>query len=486
MSMKNNLDHHRRGLFAGYTVAASALAAALPLLLFIEWFLLIVLVYSGFLITTALLVIIFALGALPAIGLSGWWLATRFRLPGTLFARYAPFFGLICLLLLLLALDFLLIPETALFATAPIFHSTPDELLLYVQIAAAIVVMLALSFALASHGHPVSEKLKGVIIIGFSLLVCASLPGLVLTLRTPDIIDTRESEPVLPFGIDVNDYLPFRDSSRLAMPPSPPERWIDVAHPRLDGAYALLPLYGALAQSLYRGIDSATPSPVVQCNGTSAAFDRLAKGKTDVFFGLAPSGLKSDGTAAQDDAFHMTPVGYDALVFFVNRSNPIRNLTSGQLRAIYDRKVSNWRTLGGPDMPILAFRQPAHSDIQAAMEHFIQPRKIASPLYERIDITRKETILGVAPYRNRPNAIGYSFRWYVTEQYSDPDIRLLSIDGIAPTPENIANKSYPLVVPLLAVTARSPSPESRQLIDWIAGPEGQALVERVGYIPLGS
>jgi phosphate transport system substrate-binding protein len=60
----------------------------------------------------------------------------------------------------------------------------------------------------------------------------------------------------------------------------------------------------------------------------------------------------------------------------------------------------------------------------------------------------------------------------------------LAIDGVEPTPENIQSGAYPFTVPLVAVTARPLSAQSQRLLDWISGPEGQELLERVGYVPL--
>ena len=61
---------------------------------------------------------------------------------------------------------------------------------------------------------------------------------------------------------------------------------------------------------------------------------------------------------------------------------------------------------------------------------------------------------------------------------------MLAIDGIEPTPENIASGAYPFTEPVLAVTARPLSPQSKSLLDWILGPEGQDLIARIGYVPL--
>ena len=89
----------------------------------------------------------------------------------------------------------------------------------------------------------------------------------------------------------------------------------------------------------------------------------------------------------------------------------------------------------------------------------------------------------VADYRNRRGAIGFSFRYYATELVAAGKIRLLSLDGIPPTPENIASGHYPFVTESYLVTTAAPrSPDVRRLAAFLASPSGRALVEAVGYI----
>lgn len=90
----------------------------------------------------------------------------------------------------------------------------------------------------------------------------------------------------------------------------------------------------------------------------------------------------------------------------------------------------------------------------------------------------------VSQYRNYKNAIGYTFRYYSTEMVGNNEIQLLSIDGVEPTKENIRNGTYPLISEFYAVTAGTDNPNVKQFIDWIVSPEGQALVEKVGYVPV--
>ena len=95
-----------------------------------------------------------------------------------------------------------------------------------------------------------------------------------------------------------------------------------------------------------------------------------------------------------------------------------------------------------------------------------------------------EVMHDVATYRNTAGAIGYTFRWYATVMNANPAIKLLTIDGVAPTADNIRNGTYPLTSNFYVVTAGPPTGATAQLVDWLRGPEGQALIEQVGYVGL--
>ena len=55
--------------------------------------------------------------------------------------------------------------------------------------------------------------------------------------------------------------------------------------------------------------------------------------------------------------------------------------------------------------------------------------------------------------------------------------------GIKPTLDNIWSEAYPFTIPLVAVTARTLSPQNKLLLDWICSSEGQDLLEQMGYVP---
>lgn len=90
----------------------------------------------------------------------------------------------------------------------------------------------------------------------------------------------------------------------------------------------------------------------------------------------------------------------------------------------------------------------------------------------------------VADYRNFRNAIGYSFRYYCTSMLGGKGIKLLSINGISPTPEHIADGTYPLSGQFYAVTRADAGENVQAFLTWMTGSQGQELIRRVGYTPL--
>ena len=89
----------------------------------------------------------------------------------------------------------------------------------------------------------------------------------------------------------------------------------------------------------------------------------------------------------------------------------------------------------------------------------------------------------VADYKNKPTSIGFSFRYYVEGIIKNPDIKVIAINGVAPTKENIKNGTYPIIAPVYAVTYKDNSNENvYKLIDWIVSEEGQYIIEETGYV----
>jgi len=311
------------------------------------------------------------------------------------------------------------------------------------------------------------------------------------------------------------DYWPFYPGNKLFSPKEPPGLRIDRDYPRLDGAAALIPLYAAAANTIYgRGETEdpgnwyATAANAIFGRGkkkepaygddprqnavgfsttTPAAYKTLIDDRADMIFAGPPSSEQTEQAAEQGISFTVTPIAREAFVFLVNEQNPVTGLTTDQVRDIYSGKINDWKEVGGTPGDIIAFQRNFGSGSQNAMLSMVMRGTMMREPHRSI---YREDMMGyirdVAAYRNLGRAIGYSFRYYATVMNSLPGIRLLSIDGVAPTVENIRNGSYPLKREICIITARPLSDNARRLRDWFLSAEGQQFIADVGYVPLAT
>lgn len=288
----------------------------------------------------------------------------------------------------------------------------------------------------------------------------------------------------LPNSVDIRDYQPFSPDSRLVGLLDKPSLSIKSNYPRLDGATATFPVYAAVAQAVYQGLPNAeSAKKYVNCHATGRAYKMLAEGEVDLVFAAPPSPEQVEYGLSKGRVFTEEPIAYDAFVFLTHQDNPVDDLTVEQIRGIYTQRILNWQEVGGPDRDIMAFQRDEGSGSQTAMLRLVMDGdKMAEPMVRETIGGMGEMARSVVDYRNRRNALGYSFRWYVTAQYPVSGIKLLKVNGIAPSPENIRSGFYPLRSELVVVSSGPLSEESQALLDWIAGPEGQALIEKTGYI----
>ena len=283
-------------------------------------------------------------------------------------------------------------------------------------------------------------------------------------------------------------HKPFTEDNELIRPKRTLSLILEGGYPRLDGAIALLPVYGAAAQAIYapeNNADSKARGNAVVCNNTPSAYERLISGEADMIFVAAPSEQQKELAARSGVELTLTPIAKEAFVFLVNEQNPVKNLSVEDIRAIYRGEINNWREIGGVDEKILAFQRNQNSGSQTAMEQLVmRDTPMRKPLEVEYHGSMGGILRNIADYRNFANALGYSFRYYATAMNTVPGVALLSVNGIAPTPENIRSGVYPFVSDAYIVTARPLSENATKLRDWFLSDEGQELIADVGYVPI--
>jgi phosphate transport system substrate-binding protein len=255
--------------------------------------------------------------------------------------------------------------------------------------------------------------------------------------------------------------------------------------PILDGAEAAFPVYSAFANETYENIDqlAASGMEIVTFTNTIHAYERLLTGEVDIYFGAEPSKEQQEMAKRAGKELVMTPIGKEAFVFFVNPSNKVESLKVSEIQGIYSGKIKNWSQLAGDDNKIIAFQRPENSGSQTLLEKIMGDTPIMKPLKEDVPEGMGGIIEQVVDYRNYENSIGFSFRFFATGMKKDSNVKLLAINGIEPNPENIASGRYPFTTSLYAITVKENNkPTIKPFLEWMKGPQGQEIVEKIGYI----
>ena len=273
-------------------------------------------------------------------------------------------------------------------------------------------------------------------------------------------------------SVEVANYVPFTNSPNVYSAEGATKLEGDI--PTIDGAAALLPIYAGFVESIYpessviyNGEDYDASSAMHYTN-TRGAYKDIVDGNADIIICAQPSDEQLQYAKDNGVELELVPIGSDAFVFIVNDSNPVSNITIQQIQGIYSGEITNWKELGGKNMPIAAMRRNKNSGSQTALE------KIMGDIPIKPDYT---ALFG--------SPIGFSFRYYVTGMLGEGGVKILTINGIAPTAETIADGSYPIAGNIYAVYRKGETNENVQkAIDFMLSPEGQKIVEQSGYIPL--
>ena len=281
-------------------------------------------------------------------------------------------------------------------------------------------------------------------------------------------------------NINVHEYLPFTEDSKIVKLDSQTLK-LHGDLPIIDGATAAFPVYSAFVNAVYPKTTQLFDG-TFEYNNTVGGYELLAEKKTDIFLGAAPSKEQREYAEECNTVFKYTQIGTEAFVFFVHKDNPIDSLTVEQIKGIYSGKITNWREVGGNNEKIIAFQRNKGSGSQSMLIRFMGDTPIMDPKTKEIK-SMGGIIEQVVDYQSKSGSIGFSFRYYVEGIIQNPDIKMIAVDGVAPTVENIKNASYPIVTPVYAVTyENNTNPNVEKLINWMLSDEGQYIIEQTGYV----
>jgi phosphate transport system substrate-binding protein len=242
----------------------------------------------------------------------------------------------------------------------------------------------------------------------------------------------------------------------------------------IRGSTSLMPITQRVAESFMRDYPDALVT--VSGGSTYRGIKSVVDGTAEI--GMASSEMNEElqhyATASGVDLVQHI-VAYDAIIAFVSPSNPVSGLSTEQLEKIYTGEIKNWQEVGGRDAPIdVTSLDPRTGGYESWKHLVLGPGVVMTPKAEIME--PKDMRAKVA---KDANAIGFAGLLN-----ADGSVKHLAVNGVFPTVENVTNKSYVLMRPLVLYTVKDASKGVLQFIEYYqAADKGQKAVKEKGLVP---
>ena len=182
-------------------------------------------------------------------------------------------------------------------------------------------------------------------------------------------------------------------------------------------------------------------------------------------------------------------VARDAIAIIVNPSNPVNQLTLQQISNIYSGITNNWSEVGGENRPIVRLSRETNSGTHLYfLETVLRLGEKENKTLFSTDTLLLPSSQGITfEVSDNPNAIGYDGLGYVT-----PEVKMIAVSEnegypyVLPSVETVDNHTYPIARNLFMYTDGQPAAEVKEYLDWIFSSDGQQIVAKLGFIPIGS
>ena len=218
--------------------------------------------------------------------------------------------------------------------------------------------------------------------------------------------------------------------------------------------------------------------------GNAPAIASMAEEAADI-------ALTSRGMTAEESGFWPgrnfveTRMGMQALVIVVPDQvwqRGVRSLTREQLRDIYEKKLTNWKEVGGDDRAIVFYSREVGGSVWEMLMIFLYEDTRKAPM-SHAEILADASDVAASVEFNSGSISVLEYGGFKEGRIHALGIKLPDGSVVGPTAANVASGRYPIARPLMMITARKPTGGVRRFIEFMLGPAGQEFVKKTGHIP---
>ena len=235
-----------------------------------------------------------------------------------------------------------------------------------------------------------------------------------------------------------------------------------------DGSTSMEKVIGALGEYFTeqnKGVNF-TYNPTGSGSGIAAVLE----GRCDI--GLSSRDLKDEELA---QGLTETVLAKDGIAIVVNPENKVEDLTVEQIADIFTGKITNWKEVGGDDAEIVLIGREAGSGTRDGFESITGTEEACQ--YRQELTSTGDVITTVA---GNPAAIGYASLASVQDS-----VKAVTVGGVAPTEETIADGSYAVQRPFSLVTKEGEqlSDAAQAFFDYATSEAANEIITSAGVVP---
>ena len=245
---------------------------------------------------------------------------------------------------------------------------------------------------------------------------------------------------------------------------------------QIEGSTTVGPIADAFAEAFenkYKNLDIT-----VNKSGSGTGAAALVDGRCDIAIMSRFMKEKEFKKAVENGIFPVVHVvAMDGVCSVVHPSNPVKELTTDQVRAIYKGEITNWKEVGGSDLKIVVISRDTSSGTYETFHKLVMKKEEMASGVEYVNSNPQAH----ARVKTTKGAIGY-----VGIGFLDSNVRAISLDGVMPSRETIASGIFPVARPLFMFTNGYPKLGSmtHKYCSFYLSETGQEIIEAKGFVPV--